>query len=113
VRFTPSWLGKGETYGDYVANGSRKGKASGSFWRDEELSILREMVEHRAFQLEIMQKFPYRRWIQIKHRIKVMFGKGIRVSLSGISQWLTYIEYAQERKTENCDPSSETASRCS
>jgi hypothetical protein len=104
VRFTPSWLGKGETYQDYLASGGRKGKASGSFWLDAELVTLRQMVERQATQLEIMQEFPYRRWIQIKCRIKEMMGKGIRVPLSGISQRLTYIEYAQEEITANVDP---------
>jgi hypothetical protein len=112
VRFTPSWLGKNETYNDYVESGGRKGKASGSPWREEELATLRDMVERRATQLEIMQEFPYRRWVYIQGRIKKMFGKGTRVPLSGISQVLTYIEYAQQQTTANDDPSSGISARC-
>ncbi len=103
VRFTPSWLGKDETYEDYVASSGRKGRASGSYWREEELATLRAMVERQATQLEIMQEFPYRRWIYLKERIKVMFGKEIRVPLSGIRQRLTYIEYVQQQKAVNSD----------
>jgi hypothetical protein len=110
IRFTPIWLGKSETYQDYLSNSGRKSKATPSLWRDEELATLRAMVERQATQLEIMQEFPYRRWIQVKCRIKEMFGKGVRVPLSGISQRLTYIEYAQEQKTVNADLSSETVS---
>ena len=112
VRFTPSWLGKRETYNDYVASGGRKGKASGSYWREEELERLREMVERQATQLEIMQEFPYRRWVYLQERIKKLFGKGTRVPHSGICQEFTYIEYAQQQETPNDDHSSETAVRC-
>jgi len=112
VRFTPSWLGKNETYREYEASGGRKGRASGSYWRDEELAALREMVERNATQLEIMQEFPFRRWVYIKERIKRLFGKGTRVPLSGIPQKMTYTEYAQQVNTANDDISSETEARC-
>ncbi len=111
VRFTPSWLGKQETYEDYVASGGRKGKASGSYWREEEIAILKEMVECQATQLEIMREFPYRRWVQIKCRIKEVFGKGVTVPLSGISQRMTYIEYAQENGIVDDECNSETVGR--
>lgn len=104
VRFTPSWLGKAETYRMYEASGGRKGKASGSYWQAEELEMLRSMVERKAVQLEIMQAFPFRRWIYIKERVKMLFGKEVRVELSGVGQRLTYIEYAQQQKTQDCDP---------
>lgn len=112
VRFTPSWLGKKETYREYEGSGGRKGKASGSYWREEELAQLREMVEREATQLEIMQAFPFRRWVYLQGRISMIFGKGTRVPYSGIKQELTYIEYAQQQETGEVDPSSETVSRC-
>jgi hypothetical protein len=109
IRFTPTWLGKQETYKDYVASGGRKGKASGSYWREEELATLRAMVERQATQLEIMQTFPFRRWIQLKSRIKDLFGRGVRVPLSGINQRLTYIEYEQQQKNDQDGFNSEIA----
>lgn len=112
VRFTPSWLGKNETYDDYVASGGRKGKASGSYWREEELATLREMVERQATQLEIMQEFPYRRWVYVQERISKIFGKGTRVPHSGIRQELTYTEYEQQQNTANDDVSSGIAVHC-
>jgi hypothetical protein len=98
VRFTPSWLGNKETYSDYVASGGRKGKASGSYWREDELTMLRAQVERQASQIEIMQVFPYRPWIRIKHRIRILFGTGVTVPLSGINQRLSYTEYVQQQK---------------
>ncbi len=122
VRFTPSWLGKNETYNEYEASGGRKGKASGSYWREDELTQLRAMVESAANQQELMEQFPHRRWIQLKARITEIFGKGtVDTPLSGINQKLTYIEYVQQTNNEvsnqseedslvvNCDPNSEIA----
>jgi len=85
ARFTPIYLRKNETYNDYLASGGRKGKATPSLWRPEEETLLREMVKNGATQEQIMQQFPFRRWIQLQHRIGILCGKGPRVPLSGIS----------------------------
>ena len=109
--FTPSWLGKHKSYNDYVASGGRKGKASGSYWRDDELDTLRAMVQRQVSQLEIMQEFPYRRWIQIQCRIKELFGKGTRVPRigGGINQRLTYVEYLQQQESHTPQADHESA----
>lgn len=111
VRFSPSWLGNKETYRMYEASGGRKGKASGSYWRPEELENLKEMVESGATQIELMQEYPYRRWVQLKYRINEVMGRKVKIELSGIGQRLTYLEYAQQQNIESSDPSSEIAGR--
>jgi DNA invertase Pin-like site-specific DNA recombinase len=98
IRFPVVYMSKNETYEDYLAIGGRKGKATCSPWRPEEIALLKEMVERGASQLEIMEQFPIRRWKQMREKIKEIFGRLMDIPCQ-VPQDYTFHELVEELKT--------------
>ena len=110
IRFPMVYMRKNETYEDYLAVGGRKGKATCSPWRPEEIELLKKMVENGATRLEVMKQFPVRRYNQLRVKIKQVCGELPSIpNPDGVPQDVTYCEYAQEQKNVNFDPDSESA----
>jgi hypothetical protein len=111
-RFTLSYLAKDETYNEFVARGGRAGRSTPSKWLPSEEETIRTLVSGGACQEEIMKALPYRKWIQIQNRISQIFGKGTRVTLSGISQKLSYNECVGRENNSEFDCCSGIVRNC-
>lgn len=110
IRLPVSYIRKSETYTDYLAIGGRKGKATCSPWRPEEIELLEKMVKNGATRLELMEQFPVRRYKQLREKIKQVLGELPFIpNPDEISQDATYHEYAQEKKVVKVDACSESA----
>ncbi len=110
--FTLSYLSKDETYNELIAKGGGRGRSTPSKWLPAEEETIRQLVIAGACQEELMKALPYRKWIRIQSHISMIFGKGTRVKLSGISQKLSYNEYVGREIDCNFESCSEIVKRC-
>jgi DNA invertase Pin-like site-specific DNA recombinase len=82
-RISPKPIRDEEKYGDYLArverDGEKANKTSGNRWTDEELTILEQLVDEEATQLQICAALPVRTWEAIRKKIVKLRGNSAMV----------------------------------
>jgi hypothetical protein len=86
--FDPQPIQYLETYDAYAKRISQEKKSAttGDRWTTEDEALLLELLDAGATQIQLSYAFPTRRWWLIRHHIKVMRGKGIKIPEIGLIQ---------------------------
>jgi hypothetical protein len=83
-----------------------------TFWAADELELLREMVQRRASQIELLQAFPDATWRMLRERYSYHFNspkwcdiyKGVKPKYKAMTRWRDTDEYreTQTAASANC-----------
>ncbi|MBK8033787.1 MAG: recombinase family protein [Chloroflexi bacterium] len=94
VVFSPAYLRPHETYADFIARGGQSLRTTSYRWSEEDLAVIRNLIDDGATQLTLMKAFPFRRWRDIRSKLTAQWGSECVIALDeGVSPKETYQEY--------------------
>ena len=83
-QLSPKPIREDEAYADYIERMERTGwkqpRKSGPRWVEEEIEMLRNMLDEGATQLDLCAALPYRSWAKIRRKITQLRGADFTVT---------------------------------